>query len=712
MAAKGSEVADDATPAYLSDLVATVPDVTTARLLTDLNDAQRAAVVAPESPLRILAGAGSGKTRVLTRRIAHRVAIEDAEASHVLALTFTRRAAGELRQRLRALGLRDGVTAGTFHGIAWAQLQGRWADKGIRPPELLTRKMSVVTRLLPRAVRANPTSGFDVINEIEWAMARLIEPDDYVSAARRASRDPGVATAVVADVYAGYVEEKRKRRLVDFDDLLRVYRRHLLDDTDFGAVQRWRFRHVFVDEFQDVNPAQHALLDALLTDTPDLCVVGDPNQAIYAWNGADARYLVDFDRWYPGGATVQLVDNYRSTPQILRAANTVLRAGGITGAALQAHQGDGPEPTVAAHPDDRAEAAAVARAIRAAHRPGGRWSSQAVLVRTNAQTVLIEQALHELSVPCRVRGGGALLDQPEVKAALRSVQDHTGTFDGVVRDLEQTARRLARGVHPDDDVADDDLDDDAPPPPVTEHTDDRTASVEALARLAHDYAELGGRPTVPGFLSWLADFAQADQSDGGGDAVDIVTLHAAKGLEWPIVHLAGIEEGLVPISHATGPDELAEERRLFYVAVTRARAELHLTWAEKRTFGSREARRRPSPFVSELDAANVLAGEARRAGPRSAATAKAGLSPERRRRSSTDVPATDRVLFEALRSWRSSTAKAARMPAYVVANDQTILAIAAARPRTTSELAAMPGLGAAKVNRYGDELLQLVAEHG
>jgi len=682
--------------------------VTTARLLTDLNDAQRVAVTAPESPLRILAGAGSGKTRVLTRRIAHRVATDDAEATHVLALTFTRRAAGELRQRLGALGLREGVTAGTFHGIAWAQLQGRWADKGIRPPELLTRKMSVVTRLLPRSAKASPTSGFDAINEIEWAMARLIEPDAYVAAARRAGRDPGVATGVVADVYAAYVEEKRKRRVVDFDDLLRVYRRHLLDDHEFGEVQRWRFRHVFVDEFQDVNPAQHALLDALLTDQPDLCVVGDPNQAIYAWNGADARYLVDFDRWYPGGATVQLVDNYRSTPQILRVANTVLRAGGITDAALHAHQGEGPEPTVSSHADDRAEAAAIARSVRAARQPGGRWASQAVLVRTNAQTVLLEQALRELTVPCRVRGGGALLDQPEVKDALRTVQDHTGTFDGVVRDLEQAARRLARGARADDDLLDED--DDAPI--ATEHTDDRAASVEALARLAHDYAELGGRPTVPGFLSWLADFAQADQSDGGGDAVDIVTLHAAKGLEWPVVHLAGLEEGLVPISHATGPDELAEERRLFYVAVTRARSELHLSWAEKRTFGSREVRRRPSPFLSELDAANVLAGEARRAGPRPAATAKGGLAPERRTRTNTDVPATDRALFEALRTWRSGTAKSARMPAHVVANDQTILAIAAARPRTEAELLAMPGLGPAKVHRYGDELLQLVADHG
>jgi DNA helicase-2/ATP-dependent DNA helicase PcrA len=307
------------------------------RLLQDLDESQRRAVTSPACPLAILAPAGSGKTRVLTRRIAWRVDEGHAEASHVLALTFTRKAAGELRDRLRRLGLRDGVACGTFHGVAYAQLRSRWADEGRQPPALLTRK----GRLLGELLRAGSQSGSgpgsrsgsgsgltaaQVAGEIEWAKSRLTGPDGYVTAVASVRRRVPGSPERVAELYSRYEDEKRRRRLVDFDDLLRLCSHHIESDARFAAAQRWRFRHLFVDEFQDVNPLQMQLLEAWRGDRYDLCVVGDPHQAIYGWNGADAGFLERFQQLYPPAEVIALDRNYRSTPQVLAAAADVLRA--------------------------------------------------------------------------------------------------------------------------------------------------------------------------------------------------------------------------------------------------------------------------------------------------------------------------------------------------------------------------------------------------
>lgn len=678
-------------------------------LLSGLNEAQTRAVTSPAQPLCILAGAGSGKTRVLTRRIAHRAACDDLEPRHVLAVTFTRKAAGELTRRLRDLGLRESVAAGTFHAVAYAQLRARWADRNIRPPSLLERKAGFVARLLPAALLRRGVSALDFVTEIEWAKARMLGHDDYTGAATLAGRRVSTDYATVAEVFGRYERTKRERRMVDFDDLLRLCRRDLLDDREFAATQHWRFRHFFVDEFQDVNPLQQALLRAWLGERRDLCVVGDPNQAIYAWNGADATYLVDFDRYWPGGASVRLVDNYRSTPQVLRTANAVLRAAAgahAEVAALVPHRPDGPEPTVTALTDDMAEAAAVARQVRDRHRPGGRWARQAVLVRTNAQLALIERALRAGGIPYRIRGGGALLDQPEVRTALQAARRHKGTFDALIAEIDGRAQRhtgAPAGAGPGGD------DDGLAPTDEELAADGRAANLEALARLARDYRDLGGAATVPGFLAWLADFARADLHDPGGDAVDLLTFHAAKGLEWSVVHLAGLEEGLVPISHAKTAAAQAEERRLFYVAVTRAQEELHCTWAEQRTFRERPATRRRSPFLDEVERRAARARADRRVERRDG---DRGVPPPPRPTSPPppDVAPGDRAVFEALRSWRAGLARGALTPVRVIASDETLKALAAHRPATLAELAAIPGLGPSKVARYGEALLDLVAE--
>lgn len=699
-----------------------------ARLVADLDDLQRRAVTTSASPLRILAGAGSGKTRVLTRRIAYRVATDTADPRHVLALTFTRKAAGELRSRLRSLGLRDELAAGTFHAVAFAQLRNLWADRGQKPWELIDRKVPLVGDLLPRSARGR-TAAIDVVGEIEWAKARRITPEGYRQAATAADRRPGVDVDSVAEVFERYEQAKRKRRLLDFDDLLDGWRRAMERGDEFAQAQRWRFRHVFVDEFQDVNPLQHAVLEVLLNGSGDLCVVGDPRQAIYAWNGADARYLVDFESFWPSGATVELVDNYRSSPQVLDVAAAVLQGGagrtnagtqavtGGTSVTLRPHRPDGPMPTITAHPNDEAEAAAVARQVRDAHRPGAPWSRQAVLVRTNGQTALLEQALRAAGVPCRTRGGSGLMAQPEVRSAIASLRRSSVPFETAVADLGALAAEL-RGPSPDAAPSGvgnpGDTTSEAQTP---EGTDDRAANVEMLQRLARDYASLVPNPSVGGFVSWLATSTGSDDL-GTSDAVEITTFHAAKGLEWPVVHLAGLEDGLVPIGHARDAAAQLEERRLLYVAVTRAAEALHCTWASERTFGERNVTRRRSPLLDQAETTGAFAAPQRQRWTRPANPAGGGRRSERGRRTlrpsrdgspSDTLDGPDAELHERLRQWRRTQATAGRVPAYTVFNDETLAELVRRRPGSPTELLGIRGLGPVKVHRYGDDLLGIIS---
>jgi DNA helicase-2/ATP-dependent DNA helicase PcrA len=465
-------------------------------IVEGLDPAQERAVTLTPGPLCIEAPAGSGKTSVLTRRIAYRVANEGLDPRRVLVVTFTRRAAAELGERLRALGLRDTVTAGTFHGIAYQQLRSLWSDRGTQPPMLLERKHQLIQSLLPAGT---PVETSDVVGEIEWAKARGVRPSGYEAEANAEGRRPPVAAEFVTEVYRRYEATKGERRLVDFDDLLSLCRRALVDDREFAAAQHWRFRHVFVDEFQDVNPLQFSLLRAWLPAEPDLCVVGDPNQAIYGWNGADSHLMARFTEHFPGGTTVALDRNYRSSPQILSVASAALAAEGSPTPPVVAVRGDEEIPEIHHYPTDVEEADGIARRARDLRLPGEPWRAQAVLVRTNAQAPVITAALDRAGVPSRVRAGGEQL--------------------------------------------------------------------------------------------------------GTSDAVEIVTFHGAKGLEWPVVHVAGLERGLVPVAHAQTSDARDEERRLLYVALTRAERLLVCSWAAERTFGSSPTSRQASPWLTALQGA-------------------------------------------------------------------------------------------------------------
>lgn len=712
-------------------------------LVAGLNPEQREAATHEAPHLRILAGAGSGKTRVLTRRIAYQAATGAIDPRAVLAVTFTRKAASELRSRLGQLGLRDGVQAGTFHSIAWAQLRQRWAERGITPPELVTSKLGMIRSV---SGERSKTGLLDVMAEIEWANARCVEPEDYPAAAAAARRDAPYDPEKMGQVMAAYVNYKRRQRVVDFDDLLRLAARDLKADPIYASGRQWMNRFLFVDEFQDVNPRQFQLLAAWMGEGAQLTVVGDPHQAIYAWNGADASYLVDFPRYFKNTATVNLTRNYRSSPQIISVANAVLRDGSDQrGAALVPTRPDGAVPTIDVHTDEVHEARQIARELRSAHRPGRRWSDLAVLVRTNAQLTPLSQALGAADIPHRTRGGGGLLDQPEVADALRSLRRarEVGTWVGDLRrELREVRPQVLRSedlLDTDDDTPDDDSFDDpafddtdpgptepepderqagpgnaadqAPRPARTgriapEHlTPDRLANLDELVRLGREYLDLDPAGTPTGFLAWLRS-SLADAGGANTDAVELSTFHAAKGLEWPVVHLAGVEKGLIPIHFAETQAELAEETRLFYVAITRAEEELVFHRAEKRTAGSREMRRKPSEFLEPVEAAlDFLNGvehrrprsERPKRGKRSTPASKAGLT------------GADAKLFTKLRAWRLDQAKAAKKPAFVILTDDVLTQLASERPSTRAQLLDTRGIGPTKADLFGDALLQLIA---
>jgi DNA helicase II / ATP-dependent DNA helicase PcrA len=657
------------------------------RLLADLDPEQRRAVTETTHPLCILAGAGSGKTRVLTRRIAYRVETGTADPRHVLALTFTRKAAAELRGRLAAFGLRDRPHAGTFHAIAWAQTRIFYRDELRRSmPELLTYKHRLISDLPSRG----SVPVIDVATEIEWARARDIEPDGYVRAAQQADRRPATSPEHIALLMVEYDQAKRRARVMDFDDVLE--RCALLFETEprFADAQRWRFKHLFVDEFQDVNPLQHRVLRGWLGSEADLCVVGDPNQAIYRWNGADADYLRRFDVHHPGGTTVDLRRNYRSTPQILHVATSVL--GPRDRISFIPHRLAGEIPTVRRVADEQAEARTIALEVRLLHRPRARWDEQAILVRTNGQMPLLETALAREGIPFRSRTGRPLTAHPEVRAALRHVTPPTDRpapdrpLQVIVGDLLLLAIEAAD-------------DEDGPA---------RAYLLDTVHRLAADFEALDPGAGMGELVAYLRTAGGEGEPGPEGDAVEILTFHAAKGLEWPIVHIAGLEDGYVPIGRGRSMEVEAEERRLLHVAMTRATQQLRLTLAGQRTIRGKEVARRPSPYIEGIEEAIGWLRKAEQADP------AGGLASSREALRTVQADDVDRVLLEALRAWRAEVARRAGIPPAavgVVASDRVLSDVARHRPTDRDALGAILGVGPMVVDTHGDDLLRIVSAH-
>lgn len=680
-------------------------------LLAGLDDRQRAAVIAPVgTPLAILAPAGSGKTRVLTRRIAwlaHEGAIN---AHHTLAVTFTRKAAGELVDRLASLDAGE-VTAGTFHALCLAQLRRRQADRGQELPALLERKARILAPLVGGRGDAQVAAINEVAGEIEWAKARSVTPQQFEMAAHTADRELPRPAAELAAIYERYETEKKKRRVIDFDDLLWWCAESLETDADFATSVRFRHRHLFVDEFQDVSPAQLRVLRGWLGGRDDLCVVGDEAQSIFGFTGAEPSVLVNFARHFPGGQTIRLATNYRSTPQIVNAANAILgSAAGVVRPTPATIRENGPPPTVRSLANDTAEARAVALTAQQAHDRGVAWNQIAVLYRTNAQSAAFEEALGAIGVPYRLPGVGAFLSRTEVKAALADLKRVERAAPG--RPLADHLADLVAGDEtpdnetPDNDSSDNEVRADTPMAPSTE----RRAHLDALVRFGDEYLRAeGGAGSLAGFVAWLsaATRGEGDAATSGTDAVELVSFHRAKGLEWSVVFITGVEHGLVPISYARTPEAKAEELRLLHVALSRAIDELHVSWAGERVVAGRVRARKPSPWLTIVE--QVAAGET----PAAIPDPRAGLANARAalRAGRAEVAAVDRVLFEKLREWRLHTARATDVPAFVVFTDATLGEIASERPTTRIGLLEVAGVGPTKLDRYGEAVLELVQQH-
>jgi DNA helicase-2/ATP-dependent DNA helicase PcrA len=664
-----------------------------AGLLDDLDESQRAAVVHESPLLAILAPAGSGKTRVLTRRIAWTVATGRAEPSRVLAVTFTRKAAGELRARLAPPHGPGAVTAGTFHSIALAMLRRRQGERNREMPKLLDRKAPLLAPIVGAAGRRGAAASIEINElaaEIEWAKARALTPDEYAEAAEREQRRTSRPLAEVARVYARYEEVKRRRALLDFDDLLWWCAEVFARDADFAAAQRFRFRQFYVDEFQDVTPAQLRLLRGWLGDRRDLTVVGDDAQSIYAFAGAQPGALTRFDRLFPGASVVRLSTNYRSTPEIVA----------VTHAALQGESGvdrprprtvrdeGGPPVTVRAYDDEEAEANGVATALREAAARGDRsWHAMAVLYRTNAQSALLEAACARAGIPVRLRGATRFLERIEVRAAFEAM--HEAEREAPGRPLSDHLADLLEAAASED------------------HEEERE-HLEALARLASEYLAVdGGRGSLGGFRTWLESATRGDDIVTRDDAVELSTFHAAKGLEWPVVFVVGVESGLVPIGYARTAEARAEEQRLLHVALSRAETELHVSWSRQRA----DKPRRPSPWLGAIEETIVGSRPApsvgRREGRSRLAETRATL---RAARPDTEAD-VDRELLEALKQWRLDRSRAFAVPAFTIFHDATLTEIAACRPGSPAELRTVHGVGDTKLDRYGADVLRIVREH-
>jgi len=623
-------------------------------VLVGLDDAQVRAVTSPAPLLAIVAGAGSGKTSVLTRRVAYRALRGDTDARHSVVLTFTRQAAHELKRRLRGFGLDDAPTAGTFHAVCLGLLRQKWDDEGRRHPTVVSDRTRLVAEVLgeKRGGRLH-----DLVAEIDWARARRLTPDEISSAAKRSHRSR--ANRDVAKVMSDVTSLKKKRGIVDLDDLLDLVISSL-DDPAFAAATRWRFRHFYVDEAQDLNPLQHAVLTALLGDRTDLTLVGDPAQAIYGFNGSDPRFLADVERYFPGVEIVRLDTNYRCTPEIVTTGLRILADDPSSKPSLVSSRPSGIAPTAYTFDDERAEAAGIAQLIAEAKPAFARWREMAVLARTNAQLSLVHEALDAVGIPSVLSGTAADPVQQAVRAA-----------------GEQTSRsRLAMWSH-DARQPDSELDDTA---------------IEARRRVADAVDEFladGGRDGL-GFMAWVRTNRpfQADRAD---DGVELLTFHAAKGREWFGVVLAGCEIGLVPHTSARTDEALAEESRLAYVAVTRASDRLILTSARQR----RGTNTRPSSFLSRLPTA-----------PPPAPPSDDFLDGQRRRRERLD--STGDALLDALIDWRSRTARVSGVTPSLICSDRTLAEIARRRPNSLDDLSAVPGVGTLLAHRIGDRIIELI----
>ncbi|GAA3375269.1 ATP-dependent DNA helicase UvrD2 [Streptomyces sannanensis] len=702
-------------------------------VLDGLDPEQREVATALHGPVCVLAGAGTGKTRAITHRIAYGVRAGILQPASVLAVTFTNRAAGEMRGRLRQLGA-GGVQARTFHSAALRQLQYFWPKAVGGPmPQLVERKIQLVAEAAARCrIRLDRNELRDVTGEIEWSKVTQTVPADYPAAVVKAHREAPRDPAEISQIYATYELLKQDRGVIDFEDVLLLTVGILQDHYPVAEQVRRQYQHFVVDEYQDVSPLQQRLLELWLGDRDNLCVVGDASQTIYSFTGATPDHLLNFRNRHPQATVVKLVRDYRSTPQVVHLANGLL--GQARGRAaehrleLVSQRDPGPEPVYAEYTDEPAEAEGTARRIRDLIDAGVPAGEIAVLFRTNAQSEIYEQALADADVPYLLRGAERFFERAEVREAGAKLRGaarfgaNDTLLDGAV-DLPSQVRAVLS-----------DMNWTPQPPAGSGAVRDRWESLAALVRLAEDYARAKREATLADLVAELDERAAAQHAPTV-EGVTLASLHSAKGLEWDAVFLVGLTEGMMPITYARTDEQVEEERRLLYVGVTRARRHLSLSWSLSRSPGGR-ANRRPSRFLNGLRPGSGT-GAARTAGAGGGGGVERGSGggsdsgrkrgrrgPARCRvcgRTLTDAgemklmrcedcPSDmDEALYERLRDWRADQARQLGQPAFCVFTDKTLMAIAEAAPATEGELVAIAGVGVRKLDRFGADVLAICA---
>ena len=655
-------------------------------LLEALDPDQRAVATQVAGPLAVLAGAGTGKTRAITYRIAYGSAVGAFDPSNVLAVTFTQRAAFEMRHRLAQLGVPK-AQARTFHSAALRQLRHFWPTVVGGPlPDVIPHKASLVAASAARlGITIDRTNVRDIAAEVEWAKVSMIDAAHYASRVARLRRDvpAGLDAGDMARLLDVYEDAKNERGVIDFEDILIYLCGMLQERADVASIVRKQYRSFVVDEFQDVNLLQARLLDLWLGGRHDVCVVGDVAQTIYSFTGASPDYLTGFGRKHPGARIVELTRDYRSTPQIVSLANDVLaRSSQREGTVRLSSQRDGgAQVAYRTYDDDRAEAEGVAASIADLIAGGMAPHSIAVLMRTNGQSQAFEEALGARGIPVAVAGGKPFFARDDVRTAISRLRAAAAaaTDDGSVGEI---VRDVLSGVGW------------APEAPSGQAGSERWSNMNAIVGWADD----SEAETLAAFVAEL-DERVAYQVEPDKAGVELATIHAAKGLEWDAVFLVGVAEGLLPISYAKTAAAREEERRLLYVAVTRARDLLTLSWARSRGADGRGKRKR-SRLLDGIWPEEVGVG-----------------APKKRARASTralnqafEEEASPQAieLFGRLKAWRLEVSRQAGVPPFAVFTDQTLRDIAQAMPKNTTQLRVIRGIGDVKVQRFAAPVLALV----
>ncbi|MFZ1410212.1 MAG: ATP-dependent DNA helicase UvrD2 [Micropruina sp.] len=678
-------------------------------VLSRLDPEQRRVATTFGAPVAVIAGAGTGKTTAITHRVAYGSLVGAYDPSAVLALTFTTRAAGELRGRLRGLGLAR-VQSRTFHSAALRQARFFWPTAyGAALPRVSDNSFGLVAETGARELKTRPEVGQirDLLTEISWAKVTNVLPSDYAEIATAAGREvSSLSPDTIGRVYAHYERLKAERGVIDFDDVLLCTVALLSDQPDIATQIRRTYRHLVVDEYQDVSPAQQRLLDLWLGDSTDLCVVGDPAQTIHSFAGAQSSFLTNFGVRHRDAVVIELVRDYRSTPQVVGLANRLLLAArrtGGRGVQLIAQLADGPEPEFAEAQTEAQETAGVAQWLAARAADGVGYPDMAVLYRVNAQSAAVELALAHAGIPFTLRGAEGFFERREVRAALarlRAVQG--GEPSGIVAAVRSVI--AADGWT-------------AQPPSGQGSAREQWESLSALLGLAQDFAANHPGAGLPEFNAELAERSRTEHAPPGA-GVTLATFHSAKGLEWEAVALTGVQEGTLPFSLAQSPAQLAEELRLLYVGVTRARRFLRLSWSLTR--GGAGQRRRPSRFLEGIGPTAEPARPVRGRRPK-VKTAQTALCRICQRSISSGAelklgrhlgcaPGYDEHTWAMLTEWRRQEADQAKIPAFCIVTDATLMAIAERRPDSSADLIGIPGVGKVKCDQYGEAVLAILRQ--